>query len=150
MSYAKSALESTIESRVLGPVTAVEARMQERPIVETIQQIRQGVHGNCLRRLSGTIPRAILSDTLGIDLSSLAKIYHRKLSRLETEQINDLSLLWYELRDFFEDDERLMKTWLSSPTPILTGIAPQTLMSTIIGRQILRGRISAMQEGNFT
>ncbi len=150
MSYAKSALESTIESRVLGPVTGVEARMQERPIVEIIQQIRQGVHGNCLRRLSGAIPRAVLSDTLGTDLSNLAKIYHRKLSRLETEQINDLSLLWYELREFFKDDERLIKTWLSSPTPILTGIAPQALMGTIIGRQILRGRISAMREGNFT
>lgn len=109
--------------------------MQELPIKETIWQIQLGVHGNCLRRLSGAIPCTILSDTLGTDRTNLAKIYHRQLSRLETEQINELSLLWYELRKLFEDDQRLMKTWLLSPTPILSGISPQSLMSTIIDRQ---------------
>lgn len=57
-------LSQYFEFRVLSLENAVEVRMQERPTIEIIQQIRWMARENCLCGLSRSIPRAILLDTL--------------------------------------------------------------------------------------
>lgn len=57
-------LSQYFEFRVLSLENAVEVRMQERPTIEIIQQIRWMALENCLCGLSRSIPRSILLDTL--------------------------------------------------------------------------------------
>lgn len=150
MIHSASELETIIEARVFNNIQAAEAICAEKSVMELTRLIRQGINGECLRHLSRVIPRSILADALGADRSNFSKLYHRRLSGLETDQINDLSMLWLEVREFVENDEKTLKAWLSSSIADLNDETPQVLMSTIIGREILRSYLLAIRHNDFT
>ncbi|MFV0277651.1 MAG: MbcA/ParS/Xre antitoxin family protein [Parahaliea sp.] len=83
-------------------------------------------------------------------MSNFAKLYQRMLSRPQTDEINDLTLLWLEFRDFFEDDRALIDEWLSASVPALSGARPRDLVSTFAGRQAVRAVLDAMRYGDFS
>jgi uncharacterized protein (DUF2384 family) len=92
----------------------------------------------------------VLADTLGADKTNFSKLYRRTLNKLQTDEINDLTMLWAELREFFEDDRELMDDWLAAKTPALSGGRPLDMLSTISGRQSIRRAVDAMRYGDFS
>ena len=111
--------------------------------------VHKGMKGDILRKLCKKIPRKVLADTLGTETSNFSKFYNRMLSQVQTDQINDLSLVWAELREFFDGDDELIEEWLKTPAPALSGAEPIELLSTIVGRQTLRKSLDAMRYGEF-
>tara|TARA_B100000446_G_scaffold184352_1_gene206214 strand:- start:81088 stop:81567 length:480 start_codon:yes stop_codon:yes gene_type:complete len=153
-------IESVIESRVFGsnrPATgeAVEIAVVKRgqakvpTSIEMSRLVHKGMKGDILRKLCKRIPRKVLADTLGTETSNFSKFYNRMLSQVQTDQINDLSLVWAELREFFDGDDELIGEWLNTPAPALSGAEPLELLSTIVGRQTLRKSLDAMRYGEF-
>jgi hypothetical protein len=153
-------IESVIESRVFGssrPATgdAVEitvvrsAPSKLLTSIEIARLVHKGMDGAYLQRLCERIPRKVLADTLGAEASNFSKFYKRTLSKVQTDEINDLTLVWSELCDFFDDDDELIDEWLKTPAPALSGAEPIELLSTIVGRQTLRKSLDAMRYGEF-
>ena len=149
-------ITSLIEDRVFGGIQQAGAHGQRSqrsgPItaLEVTQLISKGIDGAVLQRISKRIPRAVLAETLGTDVSNFAKLYHRTLTKPQTDEINDLTLLWSELREFFEDDRELMDEWLNAAVPALSDAQPWDLLSTFTGRQAVRTALDAMRYGDFS
>ena len=121
------------------------------PLVQVgmVDLVKRGMAGSYLRRLCEGIPRQLLADTLGTEVSNFSKLYKRTLTKVQTDEINDLTSVWAELRAFFDGDEELLTDWLNTPLPALSGQRPIDLLSTIVGRRALRERLNAMQYGEF-
>lgn len=117
--------------------------------IEMARLVENGMEGNYLRRLSDGIPRDVLAATLGGAKSNFTKYFSRHLSKVQTDEINDLTLIWKELTLFFGGDSDLRDEWLNSPTPALSGAKPKELLSTIVGRQVIRKTLDAMKYGEF-
>lgn len=149
-------IANLIEDRVFGGIKPSGAPGHRPQGVGTIsalevtQLISKGIDGAVLQRISKQIPRAVLAETLGTDVSNFAKLYHRTLTKPQTDEINDLTLLWSELREFFEDDRDLMDEWLNTTVPALSGARPRDLLSTFTGRQAVRAALDAMRCGDFS
>jgi len=138
-------LESIIEVRVLGRGKAKVIAPQREAIL-----IRNGVPGKILRVLTQTIPRYILIDTVDSDRSNFSKLYRKKhLSKSQGDEVNDLSLMWAELREFFDYDDTEVKEWVATPLPILDGMAPGSLLDTFSGRTAVRNTLNKMRYGDF-
>ncbi len=143
-------IESVMEDRVFG--TSQVDRLGVVPSATSIDMARmvlRGMDGAYLQRLSERIPRQLLADTLGTETSNFSKFYRRTLSKVQTDEINDLTLIWSELCCFFEDDAELLSEWLNTPIPALSGAEPMELLTTIVGRQSLRQTLLAMRYGEF-
>ena len=153
MSEAEIKIEALFERRVFGElVEAAEARDSRESTPTATQLVRLvtgGMSGSYLRRLSDGIPRRIIADTLGAEMSNFSKLYQRNLSKIQTDEMNDLTLFWQELRSFFDGDEELMSEWLEATIPAMSGARPVNLVSTIIGRQTLRRALDSMRYGEF-
>ena len=151
-------IEMIIEARVFGepdrslsqPPGGSQPPTEYLSTLQMNRLIVEGMDGALLRRLSERIPRSILAETLGADTTNFSKLYRRTLSKIQTDEINDLTLLWEELRAFFEDDRNLMDEWLSSEVPALGGAQPRELLSTISGRKSVRQALDAMRYGDFS
>lgn len=154
-------IESVIESRVFGvagsaatgdSVHAAVVKVEPSRLLTSIEiarLVRKGMEGAYLQRLCLRIPRQVLAETLGAEVSNFSKFYKRTLSKVQTDEINDLTLVWSELRDFFDNDDALINEWLKTPSPALSGAEPIELLSTIVGRQTLRKNLDAMRYGEF-
>jgi putative toxin-antitoxin system antitoxin component (TIGR02293 family) len=146
-------IESVIESRVFGatgPAAVVKVGSSRLlTSIEIARLVHKGMSGAYLQRLCLRIPRQVLADTLGAEVSNFSKFYKRTLSKVQTDEINDLTLVWSELRDFFDNDDALINEWLKTPSPALSGAEPMELLSTIVGRQTLRKNLDAMRYGEF-
>ncbi len=117
---------------------------------QMISLLSQGVEGAVLREMSHHIPKIVLSSTVGTDASNLSKLYRRKrLSQKQTEELNDLTALWDELRTFFDGDTDLMDEWMTTPLPILEGQKVEDLMSSAYGRKRIREVIGEMAYGEM-
>jgi len=163
-------LESILESRVFGPVVSrapastgkqietslvrasdvgVIQRGKQPSSIEIARLVNNGMDGAYLRRLGERIPRKVIAATLGIAKSNLPKLYKRSLSKVQTDEINDLTLMWSELVAFFDGDDELLDEWLESSIPSLSGSQPIELLGTIVGRQVLHKTLDAMRYGEF-
>ena len=143
-------IEAVIEDRVFGVVQADPMRVvPSTSNIDIARMVQRGMDGAYLQRLCERIPRQLLADTLGAETSNFAKFYKRWLSKVQTDQINDLTLIWSELCSVFEDDSELLDEWLNTPIPALSGAAPIELLTTIVGRQSLRQTLLAMRYGEF-
>lgn len=128
----------------------VTVNIVEQPSsIEIARLVGQGMSGDYLKRLCDGIPRTVLAATLGTATSNFTKYYGRQLSQVQTDEINDLTLIWEELTLFFCGDSDLRDEWLNSPTPALSGAKPKELLSTIVGRQVIRKTLDAMRHGEF-
>ena len=153
-------IESVIESRVFGSsrratgeaveIAVVKAPPSKLPTsIEIARLVGKGMKGSYLQRLCERIPRQVLAATLGTETSNFSKLYKRTLSKVQTDEINDLTLVWSELGEFFDGDDELIEEWLKTPAPALSGAEPIELLSTIIGRQTIRKSLDSMRYGEF-
>jgi len=112
--------------------------------------LSNGVPGGVLRHVVQHIPKDVVTRTIGTDNTNLAKFYRRqRLTGKVTEELNDLTKLWAELREFFGWDEELLKEWIEQKLPVLDGATPSELMSSSAGRVIIRQQLDAMRYGDF-
>ncbi len=142
-------LESLVESMVLDPLSAVSGEGAYNPL-QLIAMINQGMLGSCLLSLQKRIPPDLLSRLVGGCESDLSGFSSSRLNYLQTDNIYDTALLWYELREFFSDDDSLMREWILDSNPALSGECPKNVMATIVGRQLIRKCIGLMQSGDFS
>lgn len=141
-----------LQSMGIPPPTGSKATVnivEQLSSIEMARLVENGMEGNYLKRLSDGIPRDVLAATLGGAKSNFTKYYSRHLSKVQTDEINDLTLIWKELTLFFGGDADMRDEWLKSSTPALSGAQPEELLSTIVGRQVIRKTLDAMRHGEF-
>ena len=138
-----SNLEKVILARVSGGTDQKESYLIDRRMVPL------GLNGLILTRLIKHIPRKVLAATVGTNVTNLSKYYSRHLNAQQTDQLNDLSILWSELRVFFNDDKKLLLDWLESSVPALSWDRPFDILSSIAGRKDIYKLLSAMRSGDF-
>lgn len=124
-------------SRAVSPVTFVNL-------------LNAGVSGDVLRPVIKHIPKTVVVSTVGSDKTNFSKLTRRKrLTGRQTEDLNDLTKLWAELRRFFGWDETMLNQWIAQPLPILDGASATEIMSSQEGRDIIREHVDAMRYGDF-
>jgi hypothetical protein len=118
--------------------------------VQFVALLSQGVSGTVLRPVTRHIPKGVVVSTVGTDPSNFSKLIQRKrLSGRQTEDLNDLTKLWAELREFFDWDEAMVKAWIEEPLASLDGTSPSAIMSSPEGRDIIREQLDVMRYGDF-
>ncbi len=148
-------MESQNQSNVLAEVFA--SRMQgntpQSPALSPrvwVSLLNQGVRGDVLRHVVQHIPKAVVVSAVGTDSTNFSKLMRRqRLTGRLTEELNDLTKLWAELREFFDWDEALVKEWIDQKLPALDGATPSELMSSQAGREIVKQQLDAMRYGDF-
>ncbi len=138
-------LDDVIMTRLEGDAQALQA-LSDDPLAIS-RMVEHGLAGQTLKHMVQYIPRAVVIGTLGTDKTNFPKLYRRTLSKSQTDGLNDLSMLWKELRQFFDFDEGLLKEWIATPLPVLDGHTPAEFMDTIVGRQKLRTCLDEMRYG---
>lgn len=153
MTVAKSVSEN--ESNILAEVFVSRVQGNSPKMLSVsprvmVTLLNQGVRGDVLRHVVAHIPKALVVRAAGTDVSNFSKLYRRqRLSGLVTEELNDLTKLWADLREFFDWDEELVKEWISQQLPALDGATPSELMSSQAGREIIKQQLDAMRFGDF-
>ncbi|OEE38329.1 hypothetical protein A1QO_02820 [Vibrio genomosp. F10 str. ZF-129] len=111
----------------------------------------QRLAGHTLRVVVKTIPRDLVAHTIDVSPSNFSKLYKRKhLSRVQSEDISDLTATWAEMRDIFMNQDKLIAEWLDSPLPSLNGRKPSDLLQTLVGRKVLREQLNRLRYGDFS
>lgn len=109
----------------------------------------KGVQGDVLKRVVEHIPKVVVYGAVGTDSTNFSKMVRReRLTGRVTEELNDLTRLWAELRQFFNWDDELVKEWIEQKLPALDGAAPIELMSSQAGREIVKQQLDAMRFGD--
>tara|TARA_B100000446_G_C10524820_1_gene331628 strand:- start:281 stop:688 length:408 start_codon:yes stop_codon:yes gene_type:complete len=134
---------------VFGPLSTISGDETNTPL-ELIAMIDNGMSGKCLNKLQARVPVDLLSQLLDCSENDLSSLFSKRLNKLQTGNAYDFSLLWYELREFFNDDHSLMREWIFTPNPAFSGEYPRNLMATIEGRKLIRKCIGLMQSGDFS
>jgi uncharacterized protein (DUF2384 family) len=115
-----------------------------------LELLERGVDGAVLTAVSRHIPKPIVVKTVGSDQTNLSKLIRKKhLSGKQTEELNDLTNLWQELREFFAWDEASVKDWISCPVPALEGTQPSVLIASAFGRAKVRECLEVMKYGDL-
>ncbi len=140
------AFSSLLLSRVSG---SRKRKMPTMGLGQTVSMIREGIHGSVVKEMAEYMPKNILVSVLGTDPSNLSKLYNKRLTRNQTNDINELSILWSELNEFFENDAQLINAWISLPMPALEGKAPAEIMDSGYGRQKIKECLALMMYGDF-
>lgn len=126
---------------------ATRARMSTMAFLDMLER---GVDGSALKTLSKHIPKTIVVRTVGSDPTNFSKLIRKKhLSAKQTEELNDLTNLWQELREFFAWNDESVKDWISSPVPALEGTKPSELIASAFGRAKVRECLETMKYGDF-
>lgn len=128
-------LEEIFYLRVRG---RLEDPIPSIPIIETISLINKGVSGAIIKQLARYIPSAIVADCLGVKVSTLRTMNTRQLSKLQTDQLNDLTAFWLELRVLFNDKNEPIMKWINCHLPSPHSGTRIDLMGTAAGRNFLR------------
>jgi putative toxin-antitoxin system antitoxin component (TIGR02293 family) len=118
-------------------------------ISDFVQMMQIGASGSILRRICSSVPKAIVIKTVGSDNTNFSKLFRRKLSKQQTDNVYNLSSLWMALNDFFDNDSDMISDWLHTNIPALEGNKPEQLIDTSFGRQQVKLCLEAMKYGDF-
>lgn len=116
---------------------------------QILLRLEGGVSGDILRSIATHVPKPLLAGAIGTSLSNLSGLSKRTLNKYQADVLIDLSSLWFELRQFFNFNENSVREWVGTPLPVLVGVAPGNLMTTIAGRNELRKLLYTMRDGDF-
>lgn len=112
--------------------------------------IKTGVPGSLLRRLIDSIPKRVLMASLGLAAEDYSKLVRRKTLTLnQTDNLNELTKIWAELRMLFNFDESSLKEWVNEELPILERTKVRDLIVTNAGRALIRELVSEMLSGEL-
>jgi uncharacterized protein (DUF2384 family) len=140
-------LDSLFVDRVVNELVANDASYIAT--TDFINMMERGANGSVLKEIVAFIPKKIVAKAVGSDVTNISKLYRRRLSKKQTDEINDLSLLWHELKEFFDDDLAFIEQWINHPVPALEGNKPADLMDSFFGRARIRECIEVMKYGDF-
>lgn len=112
--------------------------------------IKTGVPGSLLRRLINSIPKKIVMASLDLAAEDYSKLVRRKTLTLnQTDNLNELTKIWVELRMLFNFDESSLKEWVDEELPILERTKVRDLIVTNAGRALIRELVSEMLSGEL-
>lgn len=72
-----------------------------------------------------------------------------KVGEVQTDNLNELTKIWAELRMLFNFDENSLKEWVDAELPILDGAKVRELIVTNAGRALIRELVSEMLSGEL-
>lgn len=134
-------------------ILRVEARKELRSSYSPLalcRAIKAGVPGSLLRRLINSIPKKIVMASLDLATEDYSKLVRRKTLTLnQTDNLNELTKIWAELRMLFNFDESSLKEWVDEELPILEGTKVRDLIVTNAGRALTRELVSEMLSGEL-
>ena len=146
MSNATMTLDDIVLSRISNPENVIITSALNQAMFREPR-----ITGKTRKAVARHIPRVVVADTIEVNNSNLSKFYQRKfLSRVQSEDISDLTELWAEMMDVFMEDEEDLREWLGDGLPALNGRAPIELMATLYGRKALREILNRMRYGDFS
>lgn len=112
--------------------------------------IKTGVPGSLLRRLINSIPKKIVMASLDLAAEDYSKLVRRKTLTLnQTDNLNEMTKIWAELRMLFNFDESSLKEWVDEELPILERTKVRDLIVTNAGRALIRELVSEMLSGEL-
>jgi len=115
-----------------------------------VKALSGGVQGAVLRKLTQFMPKDVVMGAVGTDLTNFSKLVKRKrLTSMQTEELNDLTLLWKELNTFFDNDDEMVSEWINARLPAFEGETPKSLMKSQYGRRVVRDVLDTMRYGDF-
>lgn len=100
----KLSLDEIIVSRVSYP-TVHDVKLNMLTLSEEASYLNEGISDSTLKYVA-----------------NIAKLYRRKhLATWQSDEINNLTVAWKEINEFFEQDQDDIKEWLATPLPALEG-----------------------------
>lgn len=144
-------LEQAFFEVIVGRITTKDRYFIENHRVtpkEQVERIKRGVPGSVLRSVVLRIPMAIIIGAFDSGATNFSRLYHKNLNKNQTDILDDVTLLWYELRLFFNFNDELLKEWISTRLPVLGGESPCAFMGAISGRNQIRIILNRMQHGD--
>ena len=111
-----------------------------------------GVSGGLVKRTVNRFPkqREAVCDALSVKSSNLSRLYSRKhLSRHQSEEILDILSVYSLGIDIYEDIE-LVEEFLSTSIPALNNQKPQQLLSSFIGRKMVKDVLNKIKWLEFS
>ncbi|MCG9579815.1 MbcA/ParS/Xre antitoxin family protein [Vibrio tubiashii] len=140
----------TLDEIVLSRLDVDHEAIVASPLMEATLD-EQRLEGTTLRVVVKAIPREVVAKTIDVQATNLAKLYKRKyLSRVQSEDISDLTATWAEMRNVFMGDVELLNEWLMTPLPSLNGRPPRELLQTLAGRKVLKEQLNRLCYGDFS
>lgn len=145
----KQSLDEIIVGRVSHE--SIKGDQQNRlTLSEEAKFLNVGISGLTLKYVATVIPRTIVIQAVGSDTTNLSKLYRRKhLATWQSDGINNLSLTWLEVSNFFDHNTDDVNEWLSTPLPAFEGASPESLMGTTTGRMAVSACLNRMRYGDF-
>ena len=116
---------------------------------DLVFMMSEGASGAILKSICKNVPKSIIIRAIGSDTTNFPKLYRRKLSKKQTDDVYDLSMIWVELSRFFGNDIGMITEWLNTPIPRLENNKPQDLLDTSFGRQQVKICLEAMKFVDF-
>jgi putative toxin-antitoxin system antitoxin component (TIGR02293 family) len=118
-------------------------------ISDFVFMMSEGASGAILKSICENVPKSIIIKTVGSDNTNFSKLFRRKLSKQQTDDVYDLSTLWVELSRFFSNESDMIAEWLNTPIPALENNKPEDLLDTSFGRQQVKLCLEAMKYCDF-
>jgi putative toxin-antitoxin system antitoxin component (TIGR02293 family) len=116
---------------------------------DLVFMMNEGASGSILKPICENVPKSIIIKMVGSDNTNFSKLFRRKLSKQQTDDVYDLSTLWVELSRFFSNESDMIAEWLNTPIPALENNRPEDLLDTSFGRQQVKLCLEAMKYGDF-
>tara|TARA_R110002167_G_scaffold298619_8_gene502935 strand:+ start:1002 stop:1448 length:447 start_codon:yes stop_codon:yes gene_type:complete len=116
---------------------------------DLVFMMNEGASGAILKSICKNVPKSIIIRAVGSDNTNFSKLFKRKLSKQQTDDVYDLSTLWVEISRFFGNDSDMIAEWLNTPIPALENNRPEDLLDTSFGRQHVKLCLEAMKFGDF-
>ncbi|MGO4891845.1 antitoxin Xre/MbcA/ParS toxin-binding domain-containing protein [Flavobacterium sp. W21_SRS_FM6] len=116
---------------------------------DLVFMMSEGASGAILKSICKNVPKSIIIKTVGSDNANFSKLFRRKLSKKQTDDVYDLSTLWVELRRFFNNDSDMIAEWLNTPIPALENNKPEDLLDTSFGRHQVKLCLETMKFCDF-
>ncbi|NWO06648.1 MAG: hypothetical protein HLX50_13450 [Alteromonadaceae bacterium] len=88
--------------------------------------------------------------SLDLAAEDYSKLVRRKTLTLnQTDNLNEMTKIWAELRMLFNFDESSLKEWVDEELPILERTKVRDLIVTNAGRALIRELVSEMLSGEL-
>ena len=121
------------------------------PVKQYIRAVRKGIPGSVVQRFVERFDnREVVARVLSTSPGNLSRQYKvERLSKARSEELLDTMRLYEKAASIFDSSE-LVKEWMQSQIPALSGASPESLMDTFEGRRWIGQTLDAIERGEFT
>lgn len=102
-------------------------------------------------QLAQYIPLPLLCDALNLSQKALQRRVklNTKLSARQADSLLQVAKFWSTLNGFFNNDQKLLRSWIRAELPALDGETPARMMATNFGRKVIMETLETMKYGEF-